>query len=268
MCGIVGIFHSDGRPASLVALKAMTDIIAHRGPDGEGHYRDGPIGLGHRRLSIIDLSDAARQPMITRDGRYVITYNGEIYNFQELKADLSARGHLFHSNGDSEVLLAAFAEWGLRALEKLNGMFAFGVWDKIQQRLTLARDRFGVKPLYYTFFNNTLLFASEIKAFRGVPEFQSKMNVSGLAEYLTFQNFFSDETLFKGVKLLPAGCYMEISAGNRDFSIYAHEFLGMATMNVHQNLPSSLDRPHWFGGVAIDGQNLIYGWVAFDRPYK
>lgn len=216
MCGIAGIFHRDGRPASCVALKAMTDIIAHRGPDGEGHYSVGPIGLGHRRLSIIDLSDAARQPMTTRDGRYVITYNGEIYNFRELKIDLSARGHLFHSNGDSEVLLAAFSEWGLRALEKLNGMFAFGIWDKKQKRLTLARDRYGVKPLYYTCLNNTLLFASEIKAFRGVPEFQSQMNVSGLAEYLTFQNFFSDATLFKGVKLLPAGCYIEISAGTSE----------------------------------------------------
>jgi asparagine synthase (glutamine-hydrolysing) len=211
MCGIAGIFHRDGRPASPVALKAMTDIIAHRGPDGEGHYRDGPIGLGHRRLSIIDLTDAARQPMTTRDGRYVLTYNGEIYNFQELKADLSARGHLFHSSGDSEVLLAAFSEWGLSALLKLNGMFAFGIWDKQRRQLTLARDRFGVKPLYYTEVDGALIFASEIKAFRGFPGFTARMNVGGLAEYLTFQNFFSEHTLFDGVRLLPAGCYLQTS---------------------------------------------------------
>ena len=122
MCGIAGVLHRDGRPASPVTLKAMTDIIAHRGPDGEGHYCDGPVGLGHRRLSIIDLTDAARQPMATRDGRYVLSYNGEIYNFKELKAELSARGHLFHSSGDSEVLLTAFAEWGISALLRLNGM--------------------------------------------------------------------------------------------------------------------------------------------------
>lgn len=217
MCGIAGVLHRDGRPASPVVMKAMTDIIAHRGPDGEGHYCDGPIGLGHRRLSIIDLSDAARQPMTTRDGRYVITYNGEIYNFHELKADLSARGHLFHSSGDSEVLLTAFAEWGLDALRKLNGMFAFGIWDKRDKKLTLARDRFGVKPLYYAMVGGALLFASEIKAFRGFPGFAGRMNVAGLTEYLTFQNFFSDETLFQGVKLLPAGCYMQVGVGELAF---------------------------------------------------
>lgn len=217
MCGIAGVLHRDGRPASPVALKAMTDIIAHRGPDGEGHYRDGPVGLGHRRLSIIDLTDAARQPMTTRDGRFVLTYNGEIYNFQELKADLSARGHLFHSTGDSEVLLAAFAEWGIAALHKLNGMFAFGIWDRQERTLTLARDRFGVKPLYYTVVDGALLFASEIKAFRGFPGFQARMNVGGLTEYLTFQNFFSDDTLFENVKLLPAGCYLQAGLGEKAF---------------------------------------------------
>ncbi len=217
MCGIAGVLHRDGRPASPVVMKAMTDIIAHRGPDGEGHYCDGPVGLGHRRLSIIDLTDAARQPMTTRDGRYVLTYNGEIYNFHELKADLSARGHRFHSTGDSEVLLTAFAEWGIAALQKLNGMFAFGIWDRQHKTLTLARDRFGVKPLYYTVVDGAVLFASEIKAFRGFPGFQARMNVGGLTEYLTFQNFFSDDTVFENVKLLPAGCYLQVGPGERAF---------------------------------------------------
>jgi asparagine synthase (glutamine-hydrolysing) len=213
MCGIAGVLHRDGRPASPVIVKAMTDIISHRGPDGEGHYCDGPVGLGHRRLSIIDLTDAARQPMETPDGRYVITYNGEIYNFRELKAQLSARGHRFHSSGDSEVLLTAFAEWGLGALERLNGMFAFGIWDAKERRLTIARDRFGVKPVYYTSVDGAFLFASEIKAFRGFPGFAARMDVGGLAEYLTFQNFFTDKTLFQGVRLLPAGCYVQIEVG-------------------------------------------------------
>lgn len=216
MCGIAGIFHRGGRPASQVAIKKMTDLIAHRGPDGEGHFCDGPVALGHRRLSIIDLTDAARQPMITRDGRYIVTYNGEIYNFHELKADLSARGHLFHSSGDSEVLLAAFAEWGLSALYKFNGMFAFGIWDRLERKLTLVRDRFGVKPLYYAMVDGALLFASEIKAFLGFPDFKAQMNVGGLAEYLTFQNFFSDQTLFKNVKLLPAGSYLQVEEGDKE----------------------------------------------------
>jgi asparagine synthase (glutamine-hydrolysing) len=213
MCGIAGILHMDGRPASPIAMKAMTDLISHRGPDGEGHYCDGPLGLGHRRLSIIDLSDAARQPMTTRDGRFILTYNGEIYNFKELRAELSALGHMFHSTGDSVVLLAAFAEWGLSAIYRFNGMFAFGIWDREARTLTLARDRFGIKPIYYTVVDRTFLFASEIKAFRDFPGFAFGMDVEGLGEYLTFQNFFTERTLFKGVRLLPAGCYMQISIG-------------------------------------------------------
>jgi asparagine synthase (glutamine-hydrolysing) len=219
MCGIAGILHRDGRPASSVIVKAMTDIIRHRGPDGEGVYCDGPVGLGHRRLSIIDLTDAARQPMATRDGRYVLTYNGEIYNFHELKALLSARGHLFHSTGDSEVLLAAFAEWGLSALYKFNGMFAFAIWDTVDKKLTVARDRFGVKPVYYALVDGAFIFASEVKAFRGFPGFAAKMNIGGLAEYLTFQNFFTDGTLFDGVKLLPAGSYVQVGTGREPLKV-------------------------------------------------
>ena len=219
MCGIAGFLSRDGRPASPVVLKGMTNVIAHRGPDGEGHFCDGPVALGHRRLSIIDLSDASRQPMATRDGRYVLSYNGEIYNFQELKASLSARGHVFRSAGDTEVLLLAFQEWGLAALEKLNGMFAFAVWDAALGQLTLARDRFGVKPLYYTLVDNTLLFASEIKAFRGFPGYATRLDTRGLTEYLTFQNFFGENTLFAGVKLLPAGCYLQVGAGTSEVEV-------------------------------------------------
>jgi asparagine synthase (glutamine-hydrolysing) len=214
MCGIAGILHRDGRPASITTLIAMTDAIAHRGPDGEGHYCDGPVGLGHRRLSIIDLTDAARQPMETPDGRFVVTYNGEIYNFKELKVELSARGHRFNSTGDSEVLLHAFAEWGIDALLRFNGMFAFAIWDNKNRRLTIARDRFGVKPVYYAEVDGALLFASEIKAFRAFPGFVSRIDAAGLAEYLSFQNFFTDRTLFANARLLPAGCYLEVELGS------------------------------------------------------
>ena len=218
MCGIAGVFHRDGRPASTVILRGMTDLLAHRGPAGEGHYVDGAVGLGHRRLSILDLTDAARQPMATRDGRYVLTYNGEIYNFLELKAALSARGHSFRSTGDTEVLLAAFAEWGVGAIERLNGMFAFAVWDSALQVLTIARDRFGVKPVYYAECEHAFLFGSEIKAFRGFPGFRFEMNPGGLSEYLAFQNFFTDETLFARVKLLPAGCFLQVKSGGQALS--------------------------------------------------
>ena len=125
MCGIAGIFHRDGAPASPVLLRRMTDAVKHRGPDGEGYYLDGNLGLGHRRLAIIDLSNAGHQPMATEDGRYVISYNGEVYNFNELRIELEAIGHRFYSRTDSEVVLKSFAEWGTSALTRFNGMFAF-----------------------------------------------------------------------------------------------------------------------------------------------
>jgi asparagine synthase (glutamine-hydrolysing) len=214
MCGIAGILHRDGAPASIMALRSMTDLIAHRGPDGEGHLVEGPIGLGHRRLAIIDLSPAGAQPMTTRDGRYTLTYNGEIYNFNELRASLQARGYRFNSRSDSEVLLYAFAHWGPAALSRLNGMFAFAIWDNELKKLTLARDRFGVKPLYYTQIGDLFLFGSEVKAFRGHPSYSTKLDLAGLQEYLTFQNFFTDRTLFDGVKMLPQGCSLEITMGS------------------------------------------------------
>ena len=205
MCGIAGVFHIDGAPASHVMLRRMTDAIVHRGPDGEGHYIDGSLGLGHRRLSIIDLSEAGHQPMATEDGRYIISYNGEVYNFNELRIELESIGHRFHSRTDSEVVLKALAEWGENALERFNGMFAFALWDKQEQTLMLARDRYGIKPLYYTWVNSTLLFGSEIKAILASGLYKTVLDKKALLEYLTFQNFFTDCTLFEGIHLLPAG---------------------------------------------------------------
>lgn len=214
MCGIAGIFHTDGAPASGVLLRKMTDAIAHRGPDGEGHYIDGGLGLGHRRLAIIDLSEAGHQPMTTEDGRYVITYNGEVYNFNELRVELESKGHRFHSRTDSEVVLKALAEWGEKALERFNGMFAFALWDKSERRLMLARDRYGIKPLYYAWVGSTLLFGSEIKAIIASSLYRTNMDKEGLLEYLTFQNFFTDRTLFDGVRLLPAGSSLTLTPHN------------------------------------------------------
>ncbi len=188
----------------------MTDVLGHRGPDGEGHFIDGPAALGHRRLAIIDLSSAGHQPMATADGRYVITYNGEVYNFQELRVELEALGHQFHSRTDSEVVLKAYAQWGEKALDRFNGMFALAIWDKPNRELFLARDRYGIKPLYYAVREETFAFASEIKAILANPVFSVEMDHEALIEYLTFQNFFTDKTLFRGIKLLPAGCFMRI----------------------------------------------------------
>lgn len=214
MCGIAGSFNVDGAPASLSVLNSMSAAIAHRGPDGQGHWIDGPISLAHRRLAIIDLSPAGHQPMVSADGRYVIVYNGEIYNFRQVQAELEAKGHLFRSRSDTEVLLCALQEWGKDALPRLNGMFAFALWDTQQRVLTLGRDRFGVKPLYYAFVAGTFLFASEIKAIIAHPDLSPRMNLPGLLEYFTFQNFFTDQTLFDGVCMLPAGCLIQIRPGS------------------------------------------------------
>src|SRR6185436_6723251 len=210
MCGITGVLHLDGEPVSPVTLRRMTDAVAHRGPDGEGHSIDGAVGLGHRRLAIIDLSPAGQQPMATPDGRYTISYNGEVYNFQELRVELEALGHQFKSRTDSEVVLKAWAQWGEDALTRFNGMFAFALWDRVRRELVLARDRFGIKPLYYAIVGQKLLFGSEIKAILANPAYRTALDLEGLAEYFTFQNFFTEHTLFKDVRLLPAGTFLRI----------------------------------------------------------
>lgn len=213
MCGIAGIFNLNGEPVSPVLLRKMTDAIAHRGPDGEGFYTDSFIGFGHRRLAIIDLSPAGHQPMLTENGQFVITYNGEIYNFQELRTELESLGHRFRSKTDTEVVLHAYVEWGASCLDRFNGMFAFAIWDKTKQELFLARDRYGIKPLYYTFQGNAFLFASEQKAILTHPDIKREVDTEALLEYFTFQNIFTDRTLLKGIKIVPAGCFVKIPLG-------------------------------------------------------
>lgn len=212
MCGIAGVFNLDGEPVAAGLLKRMTDAIAHRGPDGEGHYTDGPIGLGHRRLSIIDLSAAARQPMGNETGDIVLVYNGEIYNFQALRVELESKGHRFHSQTDSEVVIHGYEEWGDACVTRFNGMFAFALWDRPRRRLFLARDRYGIKPLYYWSNGASFAFGSEIKALLPHPRFAVRVDRPALLEYFTFQNLFTDRTLFADVKMLPAGHTMAVTA--------------------------------------------------------
>jgi asparagine synthase (glutamine-hydrolysing) len=210
MCGVAGFLNLDGAPASPVILKAMTDAIRHRGPDGEGHFIDGTLGLGHRRLAILDLSPTGHQPILTPDNRYILSYNGEIYNFRELRLELEAHGYQFRSTGDSEVALYALAEWGEQALLRFNGMFALALWDREEQVLLLARDRYGIKPLYYSHARSVFAFGSEIKALLPQPAVGTSIDQEGLVEYLTFQNFFTDRTIFANVKLLPAGSILRV----------------------------------------------------------
>ena len=213
MCGIAGIFNLNGEPVSQVILRKMTDAIAHRGPDGEGFYIDSFIGLGHRRLAIIDLSPAGHQPMSTEDGNYIITYNGEVYNFQELRIELESLGYKFRSKTDTEVVLHAYAQWGTECLNRFNGMFAFAIWNKKRQELFMARDRYGIKPLYYSLAGPALIFASEQKAIMKHPAIRREIDMEGLIEYFTFQNIFTQKTLLKGIWIFPAGCFAQIPLG-------------------------------------------------------
>lgn len=205
MCGICGLLNFSSERPDAATLRAMTDAIRHRGPDGEGFYIDGPVGFGHRRLAIIDLSEAAAQPMVSEDGRYVLTYNGEVYNFQELRKELRDLGYGFRSTSDTEVILIAYQHWGKACVERFNGMFAFAIWDTRKQELFLARDRYGIKPLYYAFWGNTFVFGSEQKAILAHPAVRREMDHEALLEYFTFQNFFTNRTLLKGVTTFPAG---------------------------------------------------------------
>lgn len=220
MCGIVAIVNISQEPGSDKIAESMSARIAHRGPDGMGHWAHDNVALGHRRLSIIDLSDGGSQPMQTPDGRYTIVYNGELYNFADIRLELKALGEQFVSRSDTEVLLRAIARFGLKeAVRRFNGIFAFACYDSRERRLLIGRDRYGIKPLYWCRTKSSLLFASEPKAFLGHPDFAMALDAQGMAEYFTFQNFLTDRTLFKGVRMVPAGHIAEFDCtGSRDFA--------------------------------------------------
>lgn len=256
MCGIAGILSIGKTPLDTRALKAMCDVISHRGPDDAGyllaqtgrahaknlsyqqaftdtkfhhvtpmipaidtahgqhtlqeHHWD--LFLGHRRLSIIDTSSMGHQPMANLSQDIWVIYNGEIYNYKELKAELIKLGYELISQTDTEVLLTAYQEWGAACVEKFNGMFAFAIWDKRKNILFLARDRYGIKPLYYTITEDGyFIFASEVKAIQKYPSYQFDVDKEALLEYFTFQNIFTDKTLYKNVKLMPAGHTLTIN---------------------------------------------------------
>jgi asparagine synthase (glutamine-hydrolysing) len=207
MCGIAGRFNFDGRPVSGPEINAMRDVMAHRGPDDAGSFIDGAIGLGHRRLSIIDLS-GGHQPLSNEDGTVTIVFNGEIYNFNELRPELLARGHTLKTRSDTEVIVHLYEDFGPECVQRLRGMFAFALWDSKKRLLLLARDRLGEKPLYYTATRESLLFASEIKGIWQSPDVSPEVDPAGLRRYLTYRHAYGNGTLFKGVQQLPPGSHL------------------------------------------------------------
>lgn len=202
MCGICGIIRKGDNKD---IIKKMNDRIMHRGPDGEGYYIDGNVAFGHRRLSIIDLS-TGDQPIYNEDNSVVTVYNGEIYNYLELRGELESLGHEFKTKSDTEVLVHGYEEWHTDLPKHLRGMFAFAIHDKNRNKIFLARDNFGIKPLYYAKMNDSFMFASEIKSFLDVPDFKKEFNEEILETYLEFSFVPTNETFFKGVYRLDAGC--------------------------------------------------------------
>lgn len=220
MCGIAGVFSRDGHAVDRDIIKRMTALIAHRGPDDEGYFFDENIGLGHKRLSIIDLS-TGRQPMFNAAGTRLILYNGEVYNYREIRTELEKTGRTFVTQSDTEVILQAYEEWGPDAVKKFNGMFAFAVWDIERRTLFLARDRIGIKPLYYwRDGENTLIFASEIKAILAHPAVTRELNIECMVDYLTFQNTIDDKTLFSGIQKFKPGHWMMVDPDGITFEKY------------------------------------------------
>src|SRR5918912_1396978 len=214
MCGIAGVINVNPE----ARIRAMLNSIEHRGRDDEGVWMSSLIDeagrracLGHRRLAIIDTSEAGHEPMLSSDGRFALIFNGEIYNYRELRRELQAKQHSFHTDTDTEVLLAAFIEWGVECLPRLNGMFAFAVWDERERQLTLVRDHVGIKPLFYASVDEksgapgSFIFASEIKAILATGLVERKMNIEGLNQWLTFLWTPDPHTLFQGIRSLPPG---------------------------------------------------------------
>ena len=223
MCGFIGFF--DTRENKEVIVERMMDRVVHRGPDMGGKYIDAHCGLGFRRLSILDLSEAGAQPLYSEDGNKILVFNGEIYNYTEIREDLMAKGYKFKSNTDSEVLIHGYDEYGEALVNKLRGMFAFCIWDKVEQKVFAARDNFGIKPFYFYEYEyngqKSLMIASEIKAFLDHPSFEKEVNKKALKPYLTFQySAQPDETFFKGVKRLKPGHYFTYQNGEMNIQKY------------------------------------------------
>lgn len=217
MCGVSGLldFRQGQRTEEIIStVERMTETLRHRGPDGSGRWVDAPAGiaLGHRRLAVIDLSAHGRQPMVSVDGRYVLSYNGEIYNFRELRRDLESVGHRFVGHSDTEVVLAAIARWGLqRALRCFNGMFALALWDRRDRRLHLARDRLGEKPMYYGWAGSTFIFGSELKALRAHPAFPARIDRHAVALYVQHSCVPGPHCIYEDASKLPPGTTLTVS---------------------------------------------------------
>ena len=235
MCGLAGFVDFHGQLHDIENnLKLMINAINYRGPDGEGVWLDNQlgIGLGHKRLSILDLSEEGKQPMISSNGRYVITYNGEVYNFKKLRSELKQLGCTFRGHSDTEVVLAAFETWGIeQSISRFIGMFAFALWDRAEQKLYLVRDRLGIKPLYYGYVNGSFIFASELKALRAFPKFNQPVYRDAIALFLRHNYIPAPYSIYEGIKKLQPGQILTLDVGHNNKADYqTHTYWSASTM--------------------------------------
>lgn len=285
MCGIAGVLRFDNGPVSVETVTAMTRVLAHRGPDDEGVYVNGCVGLGQRRLAIIDLSPLGRQPLANEDGSVQVTYNGEIYNFAEIRDELIAAGHAFRSRTDTEVIVHAYEEWGTACVHRFNGMFAFGLWDGARRRLWLARDRMGVKPLFYAKLADRLLFGSEIKALLEDPALDRGIDHEALAYYLALNWMPAPFTMFKNVRQLLPGRHIMAEAGgtvkettywdlefresgNRSETELTEEFLARLEASVKMRLVSDVPFGAFLSGGADSSAVSYFMEKNLSAPLK
>jgi asparagine synthase (glutamine-hydrolysing) len=283
MCGICGKLNFDRQePVEPQLLHRMMDLIRHRGPDGSGEYCAGSIGLGHRRLSIIDLS-TGDQPMCSEDGTVWVVYNGEIYNFLDLRTDLLARGHKFKSSTDTEVIIHLYEELGPDAVSHFRGMFAFALWDERKQLLLLARDRVGIKPLYYTNTGNALVFGSEMKSLLADPSVERRVNLRAVDRFMSYNYLPGNETMFEGVFKLEPGHFLMVLDGhikkrqywdlvfpgelsNKNFYNSVHDLRSLLSRTVKDHMISDVPVGVLLSGGVDSTGVLRYAAEQTDRP--
>jgi len=258
MCGILGQINKD-KSIDKSTFERMLDTMSHRGPDGRGSYfsADNKVALGHRRLALIDLSEKGEQPMYNEDKTIWLTVNGEIYNYPELKKTLQQKGHTFFSDSDSEVIIHGYEEWGPDVLNKLKGMFAFGLWDVKKQQLFLARDRFGIKPLYYCLSNDRFIFSSEIKAIIKDPDVERKIDFSSFCDFFVYRYIPSPKTIWKNIYKIPPAHYIIMMRGNEP---QIHEYWKLNSEN------ESISEKEVVGQTDQLIENSVKGHILSDVP--
>jgi len=261
MCGIAGIFHlKSNRAVTVDALRPMADAIAHRGPDAEGFWTGPGVGLAHRRLSIIDLADGA-QPMANEDHTVQVVFNGEIYNFRSLREQLVARGHQFRTHSDTEVLVHLYEDHGEQLVDQLRGMFAFALWDDRHRKLLLARDRIGLKPLYYCLHDGRLLFGSEIKALLAAGNVPRELDDQALDEYLTYGFVPGDRSIFRAIRKLPPAHWVSVAAGDDPEQLRPQRYWQLSTA-----LDESLDAEAWMEAIGDKFRETVAAHRVSDVP--